>query len=67
MATVTVPHARPYSRSRVYEWITTTDHKKIGVLYIVTAFGFFMLGGIMALLIRTELAVPGLQVLNVEA
>ncbi len=48
-------------RSTVIEWLTTTDHKKIGVMYIVTSFAFFMLGGVLALGIRTELAVPGLQ------
>src|SRR5215212_4595926 len=62
MATTTLaPRTAVYGRSRVYEWLTTTDHKKIGVLYITTAFGFFILGGIMALLIRTQLAVPGLD------
>jgi len=45
-------------------WLTTTDHKKIGISYIVTAFGFFMLGGVLALVIRTELAEPGLQVVT---
>jgi len=48
-------------RSTVLEWLTTTDHKKIGVMYMVTSFFFFMLGGVLALGIRTELAVPGLQ------
>jgi cytochrome c oxidase subunit 1 len=67
MASTTLPQARPYPRSRVYEWVTTTDHKKIGILYITTAFTFFLLGGIMALFIRTELAVPGLQVLDQAA
>jgi cytochrome c oxidase subunit I len=62
MATTTLrPHAESYGRSRVYEWLTTTDHKKIGVLYMTTAFLFFLLGGVMALVIRSELAVPGLQ------
>src|SRR5215213_2151599 len=62
MATTTLaPRTAVYGRSRVYEWLTTTDHKKIGVLYITTAFGFFILGGLMALLIRTQLAVPGLD------
>jgi len=61
MATTTLaPRAGVYQRSRVLEWLTTTDHKKIGVLYISTAFGFFMLGGILALFIRTQLAWPGL-------
>ena len=59
--TVTHPGATVSRRSTVIEWLTTTDHKKIGVMYIVTAFTFFLLGGILALGIRTELAVPGLQ------
>ncbi len=50
----------------MYEWLTTTDHKKIGALYITTAFSFFILGGIFALFIRTELAVPGVQFLDPE-
>src|SRR6188472_2675905 len=69
MATTTLaPRAGTYTstRSRVLDWVTTTDHKKIGVLYISTAFSFFILGGIFALLIRTELAVPGVQLLNPE-
>ena len=69
MATTTLaPRAGTYTstRSRVLDWVTTTDHKKIGVLYISTAFSFFILGGIFALLIRTELAVPGVQFLNPE-
>ena len=45
-------------------WITTTDHKKVGILYMATAFAFFLVGGVMALLMRTELAQPGLQVLS---
>ncbi len=43
-------------------WLTTTDHKRIGILYLVSAFAFFLLGGVIALLMRTELAAPGLQV-----
>src|SRR3712207_2468824 len=63
MATSTYPQTGVYvsRRSRIYEWITTTDHKKIGVMYMVTSFLFFLLGGILALGIRSELAVPGLQ------
>jgi cytochrome c oxidase subunit I len=36
-------------------WVTTTDHKKIGIMYLVTTFVFFMLGGVEALLIRLQL------------
>src|SRR5439155_19603457 len=39
-------------------WLTTTDHKRIGLLYFWTAFGFFLIGGLEALLIRWQLARP---------
>jgi len=58
--------AYPSSRARLYDWLTTTDHKKIGVMYITTAFTFFILGGIFALIIRTELAAPGIQFVDPE-
>jgi cytochrome c oxidase subunit 1 len=45
-------------------WVTTTDHKKIGNLYFITSFIWFLLGGVMALVIRAELAEPGLQVVD---
>jgi len=62
MATTTLaPGSTTYSRSWVIDWLTTVDHKKIGVLYIVNSFVFFFLAGLLALVIRTELAVPGLQ------
>jgi cytochrome c oxidase subunit 1 len=44
--------------------LTTTDHKLIGKLYLVTSFGWFMVGGLLAMLIRSELAYPGQQVVN---
>ncbi|GAB3444024.1 cytochrome c oxidase subunit I [Phycicoccus ginsengisoli] len=45
-------------------WLTSTDHKVIGNLYLVTSFGFFLLAGVLALLIRAELFKPGLQVVD---
>ena len=48
----------------VVDWATTTDHKKIGLLYIATSFGFFLIGGVMALLMRLELARPGMQMVS---
>src|SRR5882672_183149 len=45
-------------------WTTTTDHKVIGSLYMVTAFCFFLAAGIMAMLMRAELARPGLQIMD---
>ncbi|MEV0788668.1 cytochrome c oxidase subunit I [Kribbella sp. NPDC050459] len=46
--------------------LTTTDHKVIGHMYLVTSFAFFLIGGVMALIIRAELAKPGLQIVNEE-
>jgi cytochrome c oxidase subunit I len=50
----------------VASWITTVDHKQIGILYGVTAFGFFLVGGIEALLIRLQLARPDGRVVSAE-
>ncbi|WP_217197487.1 aa3-type cytochrome oxidase subunit I [Streptomyces buecherae] len=50
----------------VVDWLTTTDHKKIGHLYLITSFGFFLLGGLLALVMRAELARPGLQLISNE-
>ncbi|MEU1072852.1 MULTISPECIES: cytochrome c oxidase subunit I [unclassified Streptomyces] len=47
-------------------WLTTTDHKKIGHLYLIASFGFFLIGGVMALVLRAELARPGLQIVSSE-
>ncbi len=45
-------------------FFTTTDHKRIGVAYMVTAFGFFLVGGALAELVRLELFSPGMQVVT---
>jgi cytochrome c oxidase subunit 1 len=66
MATTTLTPAASSYRSGLYEWITTTDHKKIGILYVINSFLFFFIGGLLALGVRTELATPGLQVLTNE-
>jgi cytochrome c oxidase subunit 1 len=47
-------------------WLTTVDHKRIGILYGVTAFAFFLVGGLEALLIRLQLARPDARVLEAE-
>ncbi|WP_328323949.1 cytochrome c oxidase subunit I [Kribbella sp. NBC_00382] len=64
-ATSTLPRRRSLG-SAVRKWLTTTDHKLIGHLYLITSFAFFLIGGVMALLIRAELAQPGLQIVNEE-
>jgi cytochrome c oxidase subunit 1 len=66
MATTALTPAASAYRSGLYEWLTTTDHKKIGILYVVNSFIFFFLGGILALLVRSELAQPGIQFLTDE-
>src|SRR5918999_1815461 len=40
------------------EWLTTTDHKKIGLLYLFATFLFFIVGGVEALMMRSQLIVP---------
>jgi cytochrome c oxidase subunit I len=47
-------------------WLTTTDHKKVGIMYGIAALGFFLAAGVMALVIRAELAVPGLQLVSAQ-
>ncbi|GHJ37823.1 cytochrome c oxidase subunit I [Streptomyces sp. TS71-3] len=52
--------------SRLLGYLVTTDHKVIGNLYMVTAFCFFLLAGVLAMLMRAELARPGLQVVSTD-
>jgi cytochrome c oxidase subunit 1 len=48
----------PWYRGRVIGWVTTVDHKRIGILYIGTSLAFFVVGGVLALLMRAQLATP---------
>ena len=48
-------------------WLTTVDHKKIGIMYVVAAFFFFILGGIEALLLRVQLGAPNNTFLSPDA
>src|SRR5437868_724020 len=66
MATTALTPAIPAYRSGLYEWLTTTDHKKIGILYVVNSFIFFFLAGLLALGVRAELATPGIQFFKEE-
>ncbi len=60
------PVNTPAKGSALARIIRTTDAKQIGLMYLFTAFAFFMIGGFMALLMRAELARPGLQFLSTE-
>ncbi len=60
------PVQRPARGSKFLQYFNTTDPKVLGVMYIVTSFSFFMIGGLMALLMRAELARPGLNFLSLE-
>jgi cytochrome c oxidase subunit I len=50
------PHVPAWQRGRVASWLVTTDHKRIGILYIWTSLAFFVLAGVMAMVIRLQLA-----------
>ena len=78
MSVTTAPTARPVPQvttraitaprqtKRWIDWVTTTDHKKIGIMYLVTTFVFFMLGGIEALMMRLQLSEPNNTLLGGE-
>jgi cytochrome c oxidase subunit I len=78
MATITEPVIRPVPQVTAHEvqrprqskrwvdWVLTTDHKKIGIMYLVLTFVFFMLGGVEALLMRAQLSVPNNTLLTSE-
>ena len=57
---------RPIHPSGVWSWLTTVDHKRIGLLYGFTALAFSILGGIESLIIRAQLAAPNLSVVSPE-
>ncbi len=63
-AAPTLPASRP--ASGLWSWITTVDHKRIGLLYLYTTFFFFLVGGTEALLIRTQLVWSNMKVLNAD-
>jgi cytochrome c oxidase subunit 1 len=56
----------PRRTKRWIDWILTTDHKRIGIMYLVATFVFFMLGGVEALLMRAQLSVPNNSLVTAE-
>ena len=66
-STVTGPARVQRSKGRiVVSWITSTDHKVIGNLYLITSFIYFLFAGLMAMIMRAELARPGSQFVSNE-
>ena len=55
------PFGKPATGSLAWKMLTTTDHKLLGIMYLMMSFTFFLIGGLMALLIRLELFHPGMQ------
>src|SRR5713226_8642231 len=51
----------------LHEWIVTVDHKKLGIMYIVYALLFLLVGGVEALIIRLQLAVPNNHLVSPQA
>src|SRR5881227_2952883 len=56
----------PRTSKRWVDWFTTTDHKRIGIMYLVATFVFFMFGGVEALLMRAQLSVPNNTLITSE-
>jgi len=68
-ATATRPTVSPTAERKgnvLVKWITSTDHKTIGYMYLIASFTFFLIGGVMALLIRAQLFAPGLEIVPTE-
>ncbi len=59
-------HDHHHGPTGLMRWITTTNHKDIGTMYMIFSFVMFLAGGVMALTIRAELFQPGLQVVEPE-
>jgi cytochrome c oxidase subunit I len=53
------PYRGDWRRGRFASWLTTVDHKRIGILYILTSLVFFAFGGVLAILMRAQLLTPG--------
>lgn len=64
--TGTVDHSKNYlnEKSGIMSWLTSLDHKRIGIMYMISVMAFFLIGGICAMLIRAELFAPGGQILT---
>src|SRR5205823_13372958 len=55
-----------HAESGIWSWLTTVDHKRIGILYLFTSLFFFVIGGLEAFLMRIQLAGPNQHVVSAE-
>ena len=67
MTSIAIPRPAYAERPWILDWLTTVDHKKLGILYLYTTLFFFAVGGILALLVRTQLAVADNTFVNNDA
>src|SRR5262245_31457638 len=65
-AAPTFPRSEPAPNSGIWAWMTTTDHKRIGILYLYTSLFFFLFGGLEAVVIRAQLMQPNGQLVSAE-
>src|SRR5215210_2013414 len=67
-AAVSLPHApvKEYSTSGIWSWLTTVDHKRIGMLYLITSLTWFAVGGLEAVIMRAQLHGPNGGVVSAE-
>src|SRR5499426_1205727 len=63
LTTTTVPRT---GLDRLHDWVTTVDHKRLGVMYVAVGLLFFMIAGLEATMMRLQLAWPGLQIVPPE-
>ena len=66
MATIATAHPAARRPSGIMDWLTTVDHKKIGIMYVITCFSFFVAGVVLAEIMRAELFEPGGQFVSAE-
>ena len=57
---------RPVATKGWRQWVFTVDHKKLGIMYMATAMFFFLVGGLEAVMIRMQLALPNGKILNAD-
>src|ERR1700730_12804532 len=68
-ATTVLPRPKAYDDTffkPISLWLTTTDHKLIGIMYMVTGILSFVIGGLFALVVRLQLSQPNLRIVDAE-